>query len=761
MDALPARAHFVGVGGVGMAGLAWLLHRLGCHVSGCDARPDAATCRWLRENGVRVLGAHDPAHVASEAPDLVVRTPAVRDGHPELAAARAAGVPVAARGELLAGLSARFRTLAVCGSHGKTTTSTFLAAILRALAPDETWWCIGGASGAAAVAGGPSPATAAGRPFLVAEADESDGTLALYRPALLVVTNVDLDHVDRFPSVEAFESVFRTAIGRTAGPVVFCADHPRAAALAAASGHAPLASFGFSEDAGFRLSGWAPDGAGGQRFRLALPGAERPADVRLPVPGRHNALNAAAAIAAAVLLGFPADAAVRALERAAALPARRFERIGSPRGFAVVSDYSHHPSEIRALVETARGVPHRRLVGVFQPHRFTRTKTFLADFPAAFAGLDELVLCPVYAASEDERAGGTSADLYAAFRAVARTPGAPPVPVYARSLDEAADWFRFNLREGDLVLVVGAGDVESLAPRISAMRPAAEPAPMPRLSGYGTAAPVARFVEVGSWDELRAVLAEGRETGVMPAILGAGTNTVVAATGCVRPVVRFRRVDPAAEIVERECDVADAVEIDVDAAAPGARLLAECRRRGWSGLEALAGIPGTVGGWLAMNAGTRLGSFCDRVLRVCAMGPDGRVRTLSREELRPGYRSCPGLDGFVALAVRLRLLRAAPEDVDARMRECAAKRFDFRGLRTCGSVFRNPPPPLPPAGKLADDAGCRGLRVGGAFVSDRHANVIAAGPDATASDVLALVDLVRSRVRAATGIDLRPEIRVP
>ena len=763
MDALPARAHFVGIGGVGMAGLAWILRRLGCDVSGCDAKPDAATCAWLRAEGVRVDGPHDPAHVAAEKPDLVVRTPAVHDDNPELAAARAAGVPVVPRGELLASLSTRFRTAAVCGSHGKTTTSTFLAAILRALAPDETWWCIGGTSAGAAVAGGPAPASVArpetAAPLLVAEADESDGTLALYRPALLVVTNVDLDHVDRFPSVEAFEEVFRRAIARTDGPVVFCADAPRASALVRASGHAPSVSFGFSDAADFRILDWAPDGAGGQRFRLAPPPAAAPAtEVHLAVPGRHNALNAAAAIAAAAALGFGPEAAARALERAAFLPARRFERVGSPAGFEVVSDYSHHPSEIRALVETARGVPHKRLVGVFQPHRFTRTKTFLADFPPAFSGLDELVLCPVYAASEPPLAGGSSADLYAAFRAAA----GPPVPVYARSLDEAADWFRLNLREGDLVLVVGAGDVDSLAPRIAAMRPAEKPPEALRLSGYGTAAPVARLVEVDSWDELRDLLRSARAAGEEPAVLGAGTNTVVAATGCARTVVRLRALaSGSVRQVPVPPDAPDGtVLVDADAAMPGAALLAECRKRGWSGLEALAGIPGTVGGWLAMNAGTRSGSFCDRVETAVAMDADGEIAVLPREALRAGYRTCPGLAGRIALAVRLRLDPATPEEVEAKTKEFAAKRFDFGGLRTCGSVFRNPPAPLPPAGKLADDAGCKGLRVGGARVSDRHANVIAADPDATASDVLALVDLVRERVRAVSGAELVPEIRV-
>ena len=310
------------------------------------------------------------------------------------------------------------------------------------------------------------------------------------------------------------------------------------------------------------------------------------------------------------------------------------------------------------------------------------------------------------------------------------------------------------------MLVVGAGDVDSLAPRIAAMRPAEKPPQEPRLSGYGTKSPVARLVEADSWDELREILREARAAGETPAVVGAGTNTLVAATGCARTVVRLRPLERTAKPPVDFRKDGGAVLVDADAAMPGAALLAECRKRGWSGLEALAGIPGTVGGWLAMNAGTRFGSFCDRVEAVCAMDADGEIAILPREALRAGYRTCPGLAGRIALAVRLRLDPATPEAVDAKMREYAAKRFDFRGLRTCGSVFRNPPPPAPPAGKLADDAGCKGLRVGGAHVSDRHANIIAADPDATASDVLALVDLVRSRVAAATGVDLEPELRV-
>ena len=809
----PGRAHFVGAGGVGMAGVALLLRRLGWEVSGCGGSR-APLLGWLAARGIPAAVGHDPAHLEPR-PDLVVRTPAVHDDNPELAAARAAGVPVVARGDALAALSARYETYAVCGSHGKTTTSTFLATILRAERPGDTLWCIGGASAALGgdVAGGPD-----GGRLLVAEADESDGTLARYSPAVTVLTNLDLDHVDRFPSVAAFERVFLDCIARTRGALVFGIDHPRAAAVAAASRHPRRVSFGFSPAAKWRIVSCEPDG-GGTRSVLRTPdGAEL--TLRLPVPGRHNALNAAAAIAAAAEAGVAPERAVAALERSASLPARRFERIGAPEGFAVVSDYSHHPSEIRALVATARGVPHKRIVAVFQPHRYTRTKTFLEDFPPAFRGVDDLVLCPVYAASESPIPGGTSADLYAAFRAAAaaaarngsqvpkfersKVPPTPepsnlrtfepsnaakrpepppiPVPVFAESLDDAFAYLASTIREGDLVLVVGAGDVESLAPRLAAAKPAAEPPPVLLLSAYGTRAPAPGFRIAASLDALRAALAEAHEAGTALRVLGAGTNTLVAATGVHGPVARLRGPDfdfirdlPTTEHTEdtegRSAGVPPAdiqhsafsihhSYLEVGAATTGTRLLAHCRAHGLSGLEALVDIPGTVGGWLAMNAGTRFGSFCDRVESVRALGPDGGERTLGPDDLRASYRACPGLAGFVAVSVTLRLSPLPQEEIAARMKELSEKRLSFAGLRTCGSVFKNPPAPAPTAGQLSDRAFCKGLRVGGAHVAARHGNVISADGTATPSDVQALLHLVADRVFASSGVLLEPELRI-
>lgn len=771
----PGRVHFAGVGGVGMAGVAYLLRSLGWEVSGCDAA-EGPLLPWLRAGGIDAVRGHDPAHVSGRSLTMVVRTPAVRDDAPELVASRAAGVPVFSRGEILAALSARFRTFAVCGSHGKTTTSSFLSAILRAHRPDETWWCVGGTCGpAAAVAGSPpradafaTCADASGReaPYLVAEADESDGTLAQYRPFVSVATNVDLDHADRFPDVPSFESVFSKAFARTVRAVVYCADHPRASALARASDTTALrVSFGFSPDADWRLSDWESAPGGTTRFILSAPsafagGRGGEIEVSLPVPGRHNALNAAAAIAAAAFAGVSPDVAAATLSRGAVLPDRRFERVGSPDGFTVVSDYSHHPAEIAALVETARSMAPARLLAVFQPHRYTRTKALLESFPSAFRGVDSLVLCPVYAASEDPIPGGTAADLYAAFRRHCEA----PVPVLASSLESAFGFLAAEVRRGDLVLVVGAGNVDSLARPLSAVRPQERDDFAPRLSAYGTSAPVPRLREVASEEELRAVLAEARERGLPVAVVASGTNTLVAGTGFRGVLVKLRRegffyLSPH---VEPGTDPDGPVRrLEVGAATPGATLLAYCRSFGLSGLEPMAGIPGQVGGWLAMNAGVRAGSFGDAVeSALCMRLSDGAQVRLPREELRFSYRSCAGLAGHVALSVRIRLRASTPEAVAAEMERFAAARTDFRGLRTCGSVFRNPGNGLPTAGALAEAAGCKGLRVGGAYVTDFHANVIAADPFATASDVAALVSLVRDRVRAASGVELVPELRV-
>ncbi len=441
-----ARVHGVGIGGVGMAGLALLLQARGFRVSGCDTAENRLTAR-LRAAGIPVGHGHDPDHVA--AADALVCTAAVPDGHPEREAARARGIPVLDRGVLLAALAAGDATIAVAGSHGKTTTAALLAWILDRAGRDPSFAVGGelpGFDGAVARAG-------AG-PDLVVEADESDGTLRFYRPGIAVVTNVDYDHMEHFDGEAAFVGVFERFARQASAGLWFGADHPTARRIGQAVPGAR--GFGFGPDAALRASDWRADGVG-QVFRVALDG--RPLGrFRLAAPGKHNARNALAALGPALDRGVD-PACARAAVADFRLPRRRFDRLFEGGGVTLISDYAHHPAEIRALVDAARALGFARVRALFQPHRYTRTRALGADFPPAFHGVDELWIAPVYAASEEPLPGGTSADLRAHFvrdgRTATETVASP-----------GAGWtaLRRGLREGDLLLLVGAGDIEDVGP---------------------------------------------------------------------------------------------------------------------------------------------------------------------------------------------------------------------------------------------------------------------------------------------------------
>ncbi len=758
---VPGRAHLLGVCGVGMAGLARLLVRRGWCVSGCDAHPGALAA-WLREGGVPVEAGHSPAHVAgAAAPDCVIATPAVRPDEPERAAAAALGLRVACRGEVLAALvSAGHGGVAVCGTHGKTTTSCFTARLLQELGA-EPEWCIGGATRLlGAVAGG-------GRGPLVAEADESDGTLGLYRPAVTVVTNIDRDHLDHFRDEAELEACFARAVRQTRGGVAVCWDDARARRVAGGAAVAPVLAFGTAEGADLRATG-IRIGAGGVDFTVALRGGAEFA-VTLGVCGAHNVLNALGAAAAALLLGYPAAAVFGALGRACSeLPGRRFETVACAGGVRVVCDYAHHPAELRAAVAMALAQRPRRLVAVFQPHRYTRTRALGAEFPAAFEGADEVVLLPVYAAAEEPLEGGGAADLYAEFRA--RTPERRVR--LARGLGEVWEYVRRTLRAGDLLLVAGAGDVVALAGTVrSAVRdgwPArlGDEAFGERLAAldgvsavcegelagwcsYGVGGRARWRVEAEGAAALAAAVRLCDEGGRPWRMVGAGTNAWFSDLGEPGCVLRWAKGAGRGLEVHGE-------DVQAGCGWPGQALLDRLEREGLSGLEFLEGVPGTLGGWLAMNAGVPGSEVAATVRWIHCLNPDGGSSILSHDELGFAYRRCAGLEGRVAVSCGLRLQAATPEAVRARRAEARARRLPLAGLRTAGSLFRNPAGVA--AGRLLDEAGCKGLRVGGACVTEFHANIVAAGAGATASDVLALAQLMRARVERGCGVTLVPEV---
>lgn len=441
--------HVVGVGGAGMSAIATILAAMGHRVSGSDLKASAGLER-LRAAGVEVHVGHDTAHLGDA--DLVAVSTAIPDTNPEVVAARERGVQVASRAEVLAAICATRRTAAVSGTHGKTTTSSMLAL--------------------AATAGGLRPSFLVGgelnelgggvvwndSEWFVVEADESDGTFVELPAEAVVVTNVEADHLDRWGSLDAIVEAFDRFLAQAPGARVACADEPNAARLAARHG---ATTYGTSPEADWRIVDPVHERVG-IRFRLCHHGDDA-GEVHLPVPGLHNARNAAAALACAHALGADLDAARAALARYAGV-ARRFQFRGEAGGVAVVDDYAHNPGKLAAVLAAARAGGWERVVCVFQPQRYTRTATLWREFGPAFADADLVVLTDVYAANEAPIPGVSGRLL---VRAALEADPAKRV-AWLPSREEVVAFLAEELRPGDLCLLCGAGDITTWAPDVLA-----------------------------------------------------------------------------------------------------------------------------------------------------------------------------------------------------------------------------------------------------------------------------------------------------
>ena len=458
--------HFIGVGGIGMSALASILAARGFQVSGSDPR-NTPVVEGLRQQGVRVFPRQEAATIGTLCDDdaltpLVVISSAVPESNPELAEARRRGLTVLHRSDILAALINGQPSIAIAGSHGKTTTSTLVATLLEATRQDPT-----------AVIDGVVPAFGSngrqgeGR-LLVAEADESDGSLVKFAAHLGVLTNIELDHTDHYPDLQ---SLIDTLQRFAAGSQRLLANHD----CPVLREHFQAHSWWSTETAeGVDFAALALEERGDGTRAEFYENGEPVGTLELPLPGRHNLSNAAAAIAACRLEGVPfADlqAAVAGLRP----PGRRFDCRGIWQERVIVDDYAHHPSEVAATLATARlmvesgrsplPMPPQRLLAVFQPHRYSRTAQFLEEFAAALAHADEVLVAPLYAAGEAPIAGVSSAALAEAVRR-----HAPQLAVQAAdSLDQLVDQLAQASRRGDLVLAMGAGDVNSLWDRLAGL----------------------------------------------------------------------------------------------------------------------------------------------------------------------------------------------------------------------------------------------------------------------------------------------------
>jgi len=460
------RVHFTGIGGAGMSGIARIMLARGVKVSGSDAAAsDLLTA--LAGQGAEVYVGHGAANI--DGADTLVVSTAIREDNPELAEAHRRGLRVLHRAAALASVMLGRRGIAVAGTHGKTTTTSMLTTILRHGGADPGY-VIGGILTETGLGAGDGTGA-----MFVAEADESDGSFLMLAPELAIVTSVEADHLDNYADLGQIEAAFAEFARQIApgGVLIACTDDPGARALAAATAKAGVRvrTYGEAPDAGYRLTGVRSHGMT-VRFSVsgpaAGPGAPSPAPLEVGVPGRHNALNATAAYAAAVELGLDPGQAAAGLAAYRGVR-RRMEPKGEAAGVLVLDSYAHHPTELAADLRTAHEIrPSGRVLAAFQPHLFSRTRIFAAEFGAALGLADEAFVLDVYAAREDPEPG-VSGLLIA--RAV---PGGR-----ARFIPDRADLpaaVAAAARPGDLVLTMGAGDVTTLGPLIvSALRQRGEP----------------------------------------------------------------------------------------------------------------------------------------------------------------------------------------------------------------------------------------------------------------------------------------------
>jgi UDP-N-acetylmuramate--alanine ligase len=445
--------HFVGIGGIGMSGIAEVMHQLGYKVQGSDVS-DSYVVEKLRKIGIPVTIGHSPDNLGDAA--VVVCSSAIKDGNPEMEAAAERRLPRVRRAEMLAELMRMQKTVAVAGTHGKTTTTSMIAAVLDSGGLDPT-----------VINGGiinryGSNARLGKSDWWVIEADESDGSFLRLDGTIAVVTNIDPEHLEHYGSFDAVKDAFVEFVENVPfyGLAVLCVDHPEVQAIIGRVRDRRIVTYGFSALADVRADNVTPV-PGGSRFDalvLEREGERRtiPA-VTVSIPGRHNVQNALAAIAVALELGISDEAILAGFERFEGVK-RRFTKIGEIAGAIVIDDYAHHPTEIRAVLSAAREGAGGRVIAVMQPHRYTRLQSLMDEFQNAFNDADVVLVTPVYPAGEEPIDGVDSAALAEGLRAhghrIVRTVG---------SLDELSRELRDLAADGDMVICMGAGDITKWA----------------------------------------------------------------------------------------------------------------------------------------------------------------------------------------------------------------------------------------------------------------------------------------------------------
>ena len=742
------KIHLVGVAGSGMSGLAALLLELGHEVSGSDKASTVETDR-LQRLGLRFHQNHrsDDASAA----DLVVFSSAIKVDNPILTSAQDSGKPAVRRAEALAAIMRGKRGIIIAGMHGKTTTSAMTAHVLREAGLHPSHYV-----GAEIPILGSNAHWDARGEYFVAEGDESDGTLRCFHPEHVLILNIEEEHLDFYVDLAAIEKVFAQLIEQSTGKVFFNADDVNTARLSA--GRKSAVSYGFSENAHYR--GTDIDLRDFVSVFCVYFRGKRLGEAVLNVPGQHNVHNAIGVIALANELGIPFEkiaSSLRKFEHAR----RRFEIKYASDRFLLVDDYAHHPTEIRTTLKTARSTRRKRVLTMFQPHRFSRTKALCFKFAGAFDDADRVVVTDIYAANEEPIpgiSGQTIADEIArhGHRGVSYQP--------------RFEWIHRDvgnmLESGDLVLSMGAGNIHEQLSILAADLVIAEKLKAivgeeghvrlyESLSKHTTlrvGGPAQFWVEPRNENAFAELIRFCRRESLPLFVIGRGSNLLVRDGGILGVVVHPCGGD------------FNMIEVDGNeiTAAVGAKLKEVAyagKAAGIGGLEWMEGIPGAVGGGLRMNAGAMGAQTFENVVRVRYLDSEGSPHTKSRHELDVHYRNFPLLENNFAVSAVFRGQSAPADEIARKLQASQEKRRTSQPIaKSAGCIFKNPQDCS--AGQLIEELGLKNSGVGKARVSEVHGNFIVNDGGATAAEMLELIEKIKSVARTQRGIELETEVQI-
>ena len=745
---MPIRIHLIGVAGSGMSGLAVLLLALGHRVSGSD-KVGTLEVQQLIQLGLTFETPHRVEQVRGA--DLVAQSSAIQPGNVALDEAIRLGIPVARRADVLAAIMMHRKGILVCGMHGKTTTSAMAAHVLRSGGMKPCHYV-----GAEVPILGTNARWDSEGEYFVVEGDESDGSLINYFPEHTIVLNVEPEHLDFYQDQHAIDNVFSRLISQTSGLVLYCSDDVGARRICIS--HPSAICYGTSASCDYWLEFF--NSRGGISTQSAIYHRDDfLGNMQLNIPGKHNALNALAVIALALELGIPFSLITTALQAFRGAK-RRFEIKFQDNLQTIIDDYGHHPTEIQATLSTARSFMAQRIIVMFQPHRYSRTQALHKQFGTAFYSADSVLVTDIYPAGEAPIPGISSQTIVQALQS-AEHPNAQAYP----SITTIHQQVGRNLRDGDLIISLGAGNIHEASERLAKdliMRKRLLAAMgsgsirlyelMSKHTTLRVGGPAQFWAEPQTEKGFISLVQFCSTENIPLMVVGRGSNLLVKDGGIPGVVANLEN----GEFLQHR---AHCYEITAGAGVRCKQISCIARHLGIGGFEWMEGIPGNLGGGLRMNAGAMEAQIFDHIVYVKCCDKEGNVYFKTPLELDVHYRHISNFICHYVLAVTLRGYASSIEAIDQRLKDSKRNRNKSQPIAaSAGCIFKNPREI--PAGKLIDELGLKNFVVGKARVSEIHGNFIVNDGSASAEEVLTLIKEIRTIAKRKRGIELQTEVQI-